>query len=356
MKLIRFLFRVFFQKNQGFLGHKEKIDPVEHYMFGDGSLKAEVIKPDMNWKDDVPFFEPQCRKIETMFCTCYGTINAIETLMSAKYGIKNENYSERFTAILAGVSPYKGGSPHSVAEAIRKYGLIPEGMLPFDDSIISREVLIKPNPMTQNLLNEGKKWLEEWDFKHEWLSSPDKAKMMDALKTSPLGIGVYAWVFNKDKQVYFQPSWATPNHWCEMILVNAVQDQYWEAYDSYKAEFKKLDWNYPFKFVKRYSLVKKNSIEVIDGKALFESVKNQYAFLLRPESNGELYEITDTAIKFISVYISSNKMTEEFNRYLRANNKFVGISEKDFESITKYAELQGIKVEKPIDIEKLINK
>ena len=67
--------------------------------------------------------------LETMNCTVYGTLNAIETMISRIFHVE-PNYSERFIGVLAGTTQ-GGNSPHKVAETIRKAGLVPDSALPF---------------------------------------------------------------------------------------------------------------------------------------------------------------------------------------------------------------------------------
>ena len=109
------------------------------------------------------------------------------------------NYSDRWVGIIAGTGE-GGNDPHTVCEAIRKYGLIPEEMLPFRDDLKDiNEYYSFKGANKEACYEAGRKWLEQYDFKHEWVYSgyiPEDEKKNNrkvALKMSPLGISVYAW-------------------------------------------------------------------------------------------------------------------------------------------------------------------
>jgi len=161
------------------------------------------------------------------------------------------DFSERFTSIANHTKP-PGSDPHTVAETIRKTGLIPESKLPFDDSIKTLEQYYSPDPLPAYLLSIGQDWLTNYTFKHEFvIGTADD--WMDALQYSPLGVSVFAWA--QSNGLYVRPPGIADNHW--VCCYGYVKDQYWKIFDSYDQTHKRLEWNFGFTFVKRYYVEKK---------------------------------------------------------------------------------------------------
>jgi hypothetical protein len=245
-------------KNYGF--KPDTIEP-DHYIFGGENIPDEILQPDGNWSQFLPAVEYQKKNgLETMNCSVYGTENAIETLMKRKYPGEYD-YSERYVGVLAGTSP-EGGSPHTVAETIRKQsGLIPESLLPFDNSIQTWEQYYSPKPMTPKYLVEGRKWLSQFDFKHEWVFNSNNYQgiatkqdlLKQALQRSPVAASVYAWVL-KDGY-YVKPPGVIDNHWVE--LYGYEDGKCWYVFDDYDQTHKHLAWDYDFGSAKKYYLAKK---------------------------------------------------------------------------------------------------
>lgn len=230
----------------------------EHWVLG-GALttpQKKVINPSRDWRPFLPWGELQQRKIETSSCSEYGTLNAIETLERKLFGLSS-NYSERFVAIGAG-NTEQGNDPHIVAEWIRHNGIVNEVVLPFTNEITSFEIFMTPNPLTDNYLNEAKKWLDVRLFNHEWVFSEKdslknkQTKLLEALTYSPVGISVSAW--RKEGNIYIKNPDEQDNHWT--LLVAGKSGKPWKVFDSYMDDdfIKELDWNYPFGFAKSYSL------------------------------------------------------------------------------------------------------
>lgn len=225
------------------------------YVFGSGQLTGKVIRPDGDWSAYIPQHEDQRKRdIESSACATFGTINCIEILMEEMGLGKDFDYSERFIALLSGTTK-QGNSPTKVAEAIRKYGLIPQSMMPFDDSIKSWEDFMSWKGVDKDkCLAAGRQWLKRYEFGYDlvWkgdISPEDKAKLMDeARKYSPLGISVFAWL--SDNGIYYKLSGADDNHW----VAQHKKDTALDTYDPYE---KKLRTNYDHMIALRYVIKKK---------------------------------------------------------------------------------------------------
>lgn len=228
------------------------------FVFGSGALTGKVIRPDGDWSAYIPLNEDQRKSdIESSSCATFGTINCIEILMEEMGLGKDFDYSERFIALLSGTTK-QGNSPTKVAETIRKYGLIPQAMMPFDDSIKTWEDFMSwKGADKEKCLAAGKQWLKRYDFGYDlvWkgdISPEDKAKLMDeARKYSPLGVSVFAWL--SDNGVYYKLSGADDNHWIANPLKNI-------GLDTYEPYLKNLKENYDHMIALRY-VIKKKSYE-----------------------------------------------------------------------------------------------
>lgn len=248
-------------QNHGFL--EEAIQPDE-YIFGAHQVPEEVIRPDGQWDTFLPVEEPQRRKIETMNCVTYGTLNGIEILEKAKYGVEN-NWSERYVGTITGTTR-NGNSAQRVCEAVRKTcGCIPEAELPFTDEIKTWAQYYSPRPMTKKYTDMGKKWLETYEFMHEWVFTSSTARYLKArylkkaLQYSPVGVSVLAWKSRNGK--YYKYARERDNHWC--VCYGYVDKDHWKVFDTYTNMRKKLEWNYNFRFGKRFHLLRRTPMNKI---------------------------------------------------------------------------------------------
>lgn len=224
----------------------------DHYL--GGKLAPEILQPSGQWHDYLPTYEHQARNgVETSACTLFGTLNALEILHKRKYGTE-PNYCERYGSQVCGVTE-EGAQPHEVIETIRMYaGTIAEQELPFSQSIKTWRQYNSGVTLMHRL--KGLRWLMDYEVSHEWVLDGDgdtATLLKGALRMSPLGIAVSAWHFDAGKGVYVRTG--ADNHWC--TLVGYKEGEYWTVFDSYDGGLKKLDWNFQFYRVKRYSLTKR---------------------------------------------------------------------------------------------------
>lgn len=228
-----------------------------HWVLGASQIPNIVIQSDGQWLEYLPDGEWQARaNFDTYGCVDYNTLNALEILETRLYGIK-PNYAERPVYIGVGITP-PGSDPHIVSEWIRNNGLCKESSLPFDDTVHSLEEYRQPNPLTSQLIDEGKKWRITHIYQHQWVILPEydlkqkQQNLMHELQYSPLGIAVQAW--NQRDGFYYQDG--PPNHWT--VLVGYIKGEYWLIYDSYEPYTKKMEWSTDFQFAKRYHIEKQS--------------------------------------------------------------------------------------------------
>lgn len=236
-----------------------EIQPDHYVLGGVGEMPKVVLSPTGQWTP--PPFEAQSKNgIETYSCTGYNTLGCIEIL--AKQQGFDFDLSERFMGIVAGTDPKRGGNdPHTVAEALRHYGAIAEGDLPFDDTIKTVEEFysFKGND-EQTCRDAGEVFTEAWTFMHTWCFNGfvgNKQELLkECLRYSPIGASVKAW-HKGDNGLYYSPKEGRDNHWTQII--GYVDGKYWIINDSYLEDgtsIKHLEWDFDFGCAKRYHFVK----------------------------------------------------------------------------------------------------
>jgi len=242
------------------------LEPIsgEDYVLGGYRLPVQIIQEDGQWDEFLPKTEIQHKNgFDTYGCVPFGTLNCIETLYKKKYG-EEPNYSERFIGVMAENKPL-GNTPKKVAQTIHGVsGLIDDDLLDFHDLISSWEAFYSPKPMDDYYLDKGKEWLKNYDFKYEWVfkeGDEKRTKLIKALKFSPVGVSVYAWVQTGD--YYTKPKGSRDNHWT--MLYGYEEGKYWKIFDSYDNTHKKLAWNFFFGYAMRYHLEKKPETQMIEN-------------------------------------------------------------------------------------------
>lgn len=219
------------------------------YIFGSGDFVGEILRQDGDWRSYTPPMEFQRRNgIESSSCFVQGQQHAIATVLEEKYGEINDNYSERFNALLADGTP-NGGSPLLAAESIKNDGLIPDSLLPFSDDIVSWEEFHSFKGQSESLCRlRGKEWRKLWKPIYEIVFMKDEqverkyAKIVERLKCGPMPVSVSAW-YEKDG-IYVKPIGESDNHFVELVYVSPLGEPY--IWDTYEPFLKKLDKWYNF--------------------------------------------------------------------------------------------------------------
>lgn len=265
-------------KGHGFIAPKE-IDELDYVLGAIRSAPAEILQPSGQWDLFLPEDEFQRKNgIETNACVSYGTLNCIEILFRRKFGFE-PNYSERYTAIVSDTDPYGGNTPNNVAEAIRKLGVIDDEILPFNEAS-SIDSFYSPIPMQERYLKIGKDFLRRYVFKHEWVfrdgSLSDKQdRLKEALRLSPVGASVVAWI--RDGDYYVKPLNARDNHW--ITIYGYEENRFWKVFDHYDDTTKELVWDYDFGYAKRFHVEKlqiKQSFWEIVGEWIHNLLVNNF--------------------------------------------------------------------------------
>lgn len=216
------------------------------YFLGDQKIPYIPYNETGDWEKYLPKYEPQAEYYETSGCTVWGTQNQIETFENFLFD-KEPNYAERFNYLLAGVHPKMGADPQIVYENVRACGVVDNKYLKMPRTL--NEFLDKSD-ITGSLLAKGLFWLQQYEFRHEWLwngtQPADKLEILkQMLKTSPVAVSVTAW--NKRDGLYVDLG-KMNNHWC---LCYRVDDGGIHVFDSYDNSRKVLAHNHYIRMAKR---------------------------------------------------------------------------------------------------------
>ena len=176
-------------------------------------ITYEVRNESGDWRPYLPTKEIQYGKEDSMSCVSFSAINAIEMQEKFLTGLES-NYSDRWLAVMSNTTP-QGNYLYIVADTIRKYGLVKEERYPAPPNYTFNEYHTKPSPELQTQLEkEGKEWLNEWDFKYEFVPAT-KESMLGHIKQAPLQIVI--------------PGHAIVNFLCEQDIVN-----YFDTYNPHE--------------------------------------------------------------------------------------------------------------------------
>lgn len=246
------------------LGYIEYTPKRDDYMLGTAPVKDNVMM-DGNWDKYMPTGEVQKRNDQDkMACVTFSALSCIEAIFTyqiergdiSKQGQEwlrqngyidsngKINFSDRFVALLSGTS-YSGNSFDRVAEAIRKYGLIPESLHPYDKDMAWSEYY-NASKITDKMRDLGQEFLKKftinyvfiprWKWSMVWVDN-----FKQELRHAPLQVGVHAW--NGVKNGVYVKTNNTINHG------SVLSRKEWNDFDSYEVNgsfFKQLAADFIF--------------------------------------------------------------------------------------------------------------
>jgi len=289
------------------------------YTLGVSPLSKKILQPNGDWTGFLPQDERQSgRSIETMACVTFSFLNVIEALFKRKYNLE-VNFSDRFLAKASGTGA-NGNLQSRVADTARKIGLINESDYPSNIDDFSWDEFYKP--LTQNLFDKAKGFLNEYEIGYEALS-PTLAEMKEGLKYSPLWVAGSAWYRNGE----FYVSFGNPNH-CFVIYNIEQAIAYRKALDTYEPFRKTLASNFQVYYPKIITLNKKG--EAFNFAEIVNLIRRGLKYVMRVQGAGEIYELSETeGLKYIS--------PEEWNNIAvqlsAEQKKLVGISDEFYQKL-----------------------
>lgn len=222
------------------------------------TILGAVVKEDGDWRDFLPPEEDQnVRGIESSACFAEGQQHTIATLQEFLYDLPDQNYSARFTALLANGTE-NGGDPIRAAKSIKYDGLVPEEDMTWKFIESWDEFHSWKGVDKLTLIAKGKQWANQWkpNFKiiveREDSIESKYLKMREALKRSPLPISVCAWY--EKNGVYVKPNKMRDNHMVEAVFLDNQNRLH--VRDTYTPYYKILEPNYNVDFAMSYVLYK----------------------------------------------------------------------------------------------------
>lgn len=243
----------------------------EDYIFGGGMMPYEVLEPDGDWSDSLPVTERQdLNGIEPSACVTFTVLNCVEMLIKKKYGI-TVNYSDRFLASISGTKE-GGNSPQVVCEFLRKIGVVPEEVLPFDSTIDTFDKFYAGIPAS--LIKLAEEFKKNWDFTHEYVPTLPN-EITKALRSSPLLISVSAWFKNHETGLYERPPGMVDNH--ATTLISERIGEFRRVFDSYGDPYiKDIRYSDMPMQIKRFHIEKR-----VPKKTLLDIIKVLWQKLLK---------------------------------------------------------------------------
>ena len=251
------------------------------YVAGDGNLTGEVINPTGDWLPFVPVFEHQAPLFETNSCASQATMNALEGLYKALFGIE-PNHSDRMLAKGSGTDPKRGNSPQKVAEFFRKNWSVLEEDWPMA-GVQTVEEYYKEFP--DLLYSKAEIVRGEGVFGYEAITNPTKLKLKEALTKGVVCISVAAW--GKDENdIYYKPSSWRDNHYVWLLKIK--ENGNYLVFDSYDPSIKEYRGDAIPEIAYRYTLNEKEVDWLITTlKALIKKIQDYLATKPAP-TNPEL--------------------------------------------------------------------
>lgn len=256
----------------GLLEQKE-VFPKDWRMGSVSGSDKTVLKDDGDYTEFLPKVEYQIGLyFDTLSCVTFSALNSLEIL--AKVNGLDWNRSDRFTSKMSGTTK-EGNYLRNVAESIRLQGTVDEAEWPYPRTqrtpIFDWDDFYASIPLETQ--QKGLQWLEDYVVQWEWIR-PEDAR--EALKYGPVQVGVRAWPKPLENGLYDDGGSTVRNH--AVTLYNAT-DEYFEIFDHYSVERKKLVPGYDFRFAMQYSIVKKKPMTmVIKDNTLVQDVEGTGQF------------------------------------------------------------------------------
>jgi hypothetical protein len=284
---------------------EEKINP-KHWRFGGYTGIVDDVVVD-NWLLYLPDEEDQRKLIDSMGCVSFATNNALETIFIQRIvdGLMNKddlkwltdngyivngipNFSDRYLAKMSGTTT-SGNYFYVVGDTLREYGAIPETLWPFEGNFTWGDYYAD---IDVELIELGKEFAKRFPINYEFLNNSD---IPEAIKYSPLVVGVYAWPTPVNGK--YPRGTRNANHAVEGARVTTI-------YDTYNPYIKELEDNYNYGAVVKYhvNFNKKETMIDIKNNTLVQEVEKSGQFGLALD--GKI--IIDDNAKVILTYLMRN--------------------------------------------------
>jgi len=262
-------------------------------------IAGDVINPSGNWQAFLPPDELQSQNnVEPSSCYVEANQATVAILKEYIYGIKDENYSARFNALLSNGTP-TGGDPLKGAYSIKKDGLIPQSMMDWKGVFNFDDFHSWKGVDKEACIVKGQQEAREWDKKYYILFEKDDPievkynNIRQALKRSPVPISVYAWLEKDGK--YYKPENTRDTHLVTGIVIG-IKDNCLILRDTYEPFIKTLAPNTNPDFGMYWTIRKKSPEEILNAtqKSLIIKLYELLVHLIKKSANiaGEIINST----------------------------------------------------------------
>src|SRR3990167_11334674 len=195
------------KKNLGILYPPD--NPREYQMGAVSGIVHEDRLTIKDWRGFLPTDERQkFRDFDSFGCASFSCLNSIETqfrfliksnLLRAEdiqwlkdNGYFDEqghiNFSDRWLVVLSNTKPRVGNYLHAVWDAARKFGLVPQGSVPFNENWTENQYYDK-NDFPKEAYKLGLEFLKRFYVQYERVSTDDTS-LKKALEQAPIQCGV----------------------------------------------------------------------------------------------------------------------------------------------------------------------
>lgn len=263
-------------------------------------IAGSVINNSGDWEAYLtPFEDQNVNNVESSACYVEANQAVVASLKEYIYGIKDENYSSRFNALLSSGTE-SGGDPLKAGLSIKKDGLIPQSMMDWKDIKSWSDFHSWKGVLKDECISKGQEEAREWDKKYYILSEKDDPlevkynNLRQGLKRSPVAISVYAWLERDGK--YYKPKGVDDTHLVKVIKVNS--DNSIVIRDTYSPYIKVLEANTDFDFSMYWILRKKSPEEILkDTQKSLIIILYEYIARLLKTASGLAGEIVEAVFK-----------------------------------------------------------
>ena len=257
----------------------------EYLMGGLSGIVHEKRNTTGDWRSFAPIGETQRHRFFDDFgCASHSTENCLECqfkfffksillrnediqwLKDNGYFVDGEiNFDDRWLVVLSGTRPGVGNYLHAVWDAARKYGLVPQGSVPFRENMTQGEYYIKTD-FPQKAYDLGQEFLKRFLIQYERVNVNEK-DLKKALEQAPLHVGIptcSGW-FDGATVQYCS---ANANH---AVIVTCIDELKKYITDSYEPFSKQVVRNYKIDFAYKGVI---SPVVSVSG----ENKKDQYSF------------------------------------------------------------------------------
>lgn len=247
-------------KNLGILPPPE--NPLEWVAGSVSGIVFEKRNTLADWRGFLPTEERQrFRNFDSFGCASFSCLNSIETQF--KFLLKsnllrsediqwlkdngyfdeggNINFSDRWLVVLSNTKPGVGNYLHAVWDAARKFGLVPQGIIPSNENWTENQYYDK-NDFPKEAYELGLEFLKRFYVQYERVGTDDNS-LKKALEQAPVQCGVATcqpWETEQTITYCGLPA----NHAVLLTRIDSVK----YLFDSYPPHIKKLGKTYKIDF------------------------------------------------------------------------------------------------------------